>query len=108
MDLRGEAVVHKSFGKGHIVKFANNYLTVLFDDIKETKMFVYPSVFGEFLELENDSFQVQIEKDKEVAAQEMARNRRINEELKKHTMLYAPPAKAKAKPRKAAKAKPTV
>ena len=35
MELYGEVVKHKVFGRGQIVEFANNYVTVLFDENKK-------------------------------------------------------------------------
>jgi hypothetical protein len=99
MDLCGEAVVHKTFGAGHIIAFADNYVTVLFNEHKIAKMFIYPSAFGEFLELKNDSFQSQIEVDKNWLAQELAKNQRIDAELMKITAPMTT-GKIKAKPRK--------
>lgn len=83
MELCGEIVRHKSFGRGQIVEFANNYATVLFDDSKEEKKFGYPSAFGAFLELENESFFKEIQDDKNVIAEQEAENKRIKQELAK-------------------------
>jgi hypothetical protein len=44
MKLCGELVNHKAFGKGQIVEFENNYVTVLFENITEEKKFKYPQV----------------------------------------------------------------
>lgn len=83
MELCGEIVKHKSFGKGKIVEFENNYATVLFDESKEEKKFGYPSAFGAFLELENQSFFEEIQEDKNAIAEKEADNRRIKQELAK-------------------------
>lgn len=83
MELYGEVVKHKVFGRGQIVEFANNYVTVLFDENKAEKKFTYPTAFGSFLELENKSFLKQIEEDKNVIAQMEAESKRINEERAK-------------------------
>jgi len=81
LELCGEIVKHKSFGRGQIVEFANNYATVLFDDSKEEKKFGYPSAFGAFLELENKSFFKQIEEDKNEITEKEAEDKRIKQEL---------------------------
>lgn len=81
MELYGEVVKHKVFGRGQIVEFANNYVTVLFDENKSEKKFTYPTAFELFLELENKSFLKQIEEDKNVIAQKEAESKRINEEI---------------------------
>lgn len=83
MELYGEVVKHKVFGRGQIVEFANNYVTVLFDENKAEKKFTYPAAFGSFLELENKSFLKQIEEDKNVIAQKEAESKRINKERAK-------------------------
>lgn len=61
----GEIVRHRTFGRGKIVKFEDNRITVLFDNYDEEKTFQYPSSFGKFLEIENRAFIDQIEVDKE-------------------------------------------
>lgn len=81
MELCGEIVKHKSFGRGQIVEFTNNYATVLFEDSKEEKKFVYPSAFGAFLELENKSFFKQIEEDKNEITEKEVEDKRIRQEL---------------------------
>jgi hypothetical protein len=83
MEICGEIVKHKIFGRGQIVEFANDYVTVLFDDIKVEKKFIYPSAFGVFLELKNKSFLNKIEEDKNIIAKEEAENIRVKEELAK-------------------------
>lgn len=77
MELYGEVVKHKVFGKGQIVEFANNYVTVLFDENKAEKKFTYPAAFESFLKLENKSFLKPIEEDKIVIAQKEAEIKRI-------------------------------
>lgn len=80
MELCGEIVTHKIFGRGLIVKFTNNHVTVLFDESKAEKRFIYPSAFGAFLELENKSFLGQIEEDKSAIALKEAEIKKANEE----------------------------
>ena len=81
LELCGEIVEHKFFGRGQIVEFVNNYATVLFDDSKEEKKFGYPAVFGEFLELENKSFLKEIQEDKDVIAEKEADDKRVKQAL---------------------------
>jgi hypothetical protein len=81
MELCGEVVRHKVFGSGQITEFSNNYITVLFDEGKAEKKFIYPSAFGAFLELENTSFQDQIEVDKNEIARKLSESKRFAEEL---------------------------
>jgi len=81
VDICGEVVKHKVFGRGKIVEFADNHVTVLFDMGKLEKKFTYPSVFGAFLEVENKLFLSQIEEDKGAIAEKEAENKKINQEL---------------------------
>jgi len=74
-------VQHKSFGRGQIVEFTNNYATVLFENSKEEKKFGYPSAFGAFLELENKSFFKQIEEDKNEIIEKEAEDKKIKQDL---------------------------
>jgi transcription elongation factor GreA-like protein len=99
MDICGEVVVHKTFGVGQIIDFKNNYITVRFETNKAEKIFVYPSAFGSFLEIENETFLAQIKSDKDLIDQALAKNQRINEELKKFTAPIAS-IKIKSKPKK--------
>lgn len=88
MEFCGEIVKHKAFGRGRIIEFVNNYVTVLFDESKEQKKFTYPSAFGAFLELENKYLLQQIVEDKNIIAQNEAdENERINEERSKLTQI---------------------
>lgn len=81
LELCGEKVKHDFFGKGEIVDFSNDYVTVLFDDSKEEKKFGYPSAFGAFLELDNKSFVKEIEEDKNVIAKKEADDKRARQVL---------------------------
>lgn len=54
MKLVGEIVTHKAFGKGKIVGFENNNVTVSFEKGNLEKKFVYPTAFEAFLKLENE------------------------------------------------------
>lgn len=83
MELCGEIVEHKAFGRGKIVGFANNYITVLFDESGAEKKFAYPAAFGAFLELQSKSFLKQIEEDKNAIIQKEAEDKRIKEEREK-------------------------
>ena len=80
MKLCGEVLKHKFFGRGQIIAFENDYITVLFEKSKEEKKFAYPTAFGTFLELENTSFLKEIEQDKNALAQKKAEIERLNEE----------------------------
>ncbi|NLJ58384.1 MAG: malate synthase [Tissierellia bacterium] len=49
MDLINKQVIHKSFGKGTIVEFADTYLVINFES--GNKSFVYPDAFADYLTL---------------------------------------------------------
>jgi len=80
MELCDEVVKHKVFGRGKIVEFINNYVTVLFDESKVEKKFAYPSAFRAFLELENKSFLDEIEVVNNAIAEKDAEIKRISDE----------------------------
>lgn len=99
MNLCGETVMHKLFGSGKIVGFADNYVTVLFDNGNAEREFVYPSAFGEFLVLDNSEYEDQIRIDKGLAAQKLAGSRRVSEAPRQIIKPLEPKkAKPKAKP----------
>lgn len=61
MDLLGEFITHKVFGRGEIVGLENSCVTVRFDSSNESKKFIYPSAFGRFLVIENNQLAKQIQ-----------------------------------------------
>jgi hypothetical protein len=79
MELLGEKVKHKVFGKGQIIEFKNDYVKVLFEERNEEKDFSYPSVFGGFLELENKSLLGQVQEVLSDIAHREAEERIMNE-----------------------------
>ena len=60
MNLCGEFVTHRTFGRGQIIEINNDCLTVLFEAINEKKKFIYPSSIGTFLLLENKKLAKQV------------------------------------------------
>ncbi len=72
MDLCGEFVTHKVFGKGRITNADENCVTVDFSDIKETKRFVFPNAFGTFLTPVSQSIIKQIQDYKDEIASSLA------------------------------------
>ena len=64
MDILGAIVRHKVFGKGRIIEFLDNRVTIVFDINKEENKFVYPSAFGAFLTVENESLHTRIDEAK--------------------------------------------
>jgi hypothetical protein len=80
MELYGEKVKHKTFGRGQIIEFKDNYVKVLFEVSNAEKDFIYPSAFGGFLEIENKSLLGQIEEALSTFTQKEAEDKISNEE----------------------------
>lgn len=59
MNLIGEPVKHKTFGKGIITDFTKNKVTVCFDE--NQKRFLYPDAFSQYLTLQNCTIQRKID-----------------------------------------------
>lgn len=53
INICGEFITHKVFGRGQITQNQDGVVTVLFSESKETKKFIYPSAVEQFLMLEN-------------------------------------------------------
>ncbi len=53
MDISGKYITHTTFGRGKIVSLKKGIVTILFEESKTKKRFVYPSAFGIFLTLED-------------------------------------------------------
>ena len=62
MDLCGAYITHKVFGRGQIIDFQTDCVTILFQNANEKKKFVYPNAFGTFLTLENKQLSNQVQK----------------------------------------------
>lgn len=60
MNLSGQAVKHAAFGKGIITDFSGNKISICFSEGQ--KLFLYPEAFSQFLTLENESLQQEIQK----------------------------------------------
>ncbi len=55
INLCGEFVTHKAFGRGQITGNEDGVITVMFSDTKEIRKFIFPSAIENFLMLENDA-----------------------------------------------------
>jgi hypothetical protein len=55
INLNGEFITHKAFGRGQIVEHGDGFVEVLFSEKNETKKFIYPSAIQTFLKLESDT-----------------------------------------------------
>jgi hypothetical protein len=53
INLCGEFITHKLFGRGQIMENKNGVVTVLFCETKNIKKFIYPGSIEKFLMLEN-------------------------------------------------------
>lgn len=69
MDYREKRVKHSTFGKGTILSQDEKYLIVRFDQLEDTKKFVYPSCFDYFLKFEEEEINQEIQKEKQKARQ---------------------------------------
>lgn len=54
INLNGEFITHKAFGRGQIISLDNDLLTVEFCETKVLKKFIFPSALETFLVLESD------------------------------------------------------
>ena len=115
MNLCGEFVTHKVFGRGQISEQGNDCLTVLFGKKYGEKRFIYPTALGTFLIPENALIIKQLEEDrKEIARQKaaaqkeaeerLAEEKRAENELAKISKKAATKKAAKPPVKKAAKA----
>lgn len=53
INLCGEFITHKVFGRGQITEHQDGIVTVQFCDTKEMKKFIFPSAIEKYLMLEN-------------------------------------------------------
>lgn len=60
MNILGQAVKHKKFGKGVVTALSENKITVCFAG--KEKLFLFPDAFPQYLVLKNESMQRKIEK----------------------------------------------
>ena len=70
MDYREKRVKHSTFGKGTILSQDEKYLIVRFDQLEQTKKFIYPSCFDYFLKFEEEQINQDIQKEKQKVRQE--------------------------------------
>lgn len=83
MDFIGEAVLHKAFGKGIVVGFENEYLSIQFENQPGVKKFEYPAIFGQFLEADSKGFKKKIELDKKEFMQKQEQIQQEKETMRK-------------------------
>jgi hypothetical protein len=82
MNLCGEFVTHKVFGRGQISEQENDCLTVLFSETHEKKRFIYPSALGTFLIPENKVIVKQMkENDEEIAQMKAAARKEVEDRV---------------------------
>ncbi|WP_303817383.1 AAA domain-containing protein [Selenomonas ruminantium] len=89
MELIGEQVEHKKYGKGKIIRLTGDTVYVEFGSDTGLKAFTYPSAFENFLTLENvevnNGVKLQLEKRKAEQIEESAAIEQIK--LQKHEQL---------------------
>jgi transcription elongation factor GreA-like protein len=71
MNLCGEFVTHKVFGKGQITNADDNCVTVQFSELNETKRFIFPNAFGTFLTPVSQSISQEIQDYKDEIARSL-------------------------------------
>lgn len=87
MNLLGQLVKHKKFGKGVITDFSNNIVTVCFAESQ--KLFLYPDAFSKYLTFNNHSFQKKIEKLNEERLQTInERKQKLEKEKEYRRRMY--------------------
>ena len=57
MQIVGEKVIHKVFGKGIVIDYKDDHISVYFNKITDEKKFVYPDAFEKFLTFESSDLQ---------------------------------------------------
>ncbi|MEA4966223.1 MAG: hypothetical protein VB055_10415 [Oscillospiraceae bacterium] len=103
MNLCGEFITHKVFGRGQIVEISDNCVMVLFETVKEQKKFIYPSSIGTFLLLDNKKLAKQMQEYKtkitqaEDMEQKLAEDKRQAERLATQKLTKHPRKPAKKK-----------
>ena len=87
MNLLGQAVKHKKFGKGVITDFSENIVTVCFAESQ--KSFLFPDAFPQYLTLKNNSIQKKMEELNEERLQGVkARKQKIEKENEYRSRVY--------------------
>ncbi len=87
MNLCGEYVTHKVFGRGQISEQENDCVTVLFSETHGKKRFIYPSALGTFLIPENKVIVKQMkENDDRIALQKAAEQREAEDRQAKEKL----------------------
>jgi hypothetical protein len=106
INLYGEFITHKSFGRGQIIEHDSSFVTVLFCDTNDKKKFIYPSAIETFLMLEDTGTaklfkEYSDEMTDHLAAAQKAAADRLN--LERFAMRAEALKKAKKRPIKKAK-----
>ena len=89
MNLCGEFVTHKAFGRGQIVEVSNDCVTVLFEAGSEKKKFIYPSSIGTFLLPEDKKLEKQMQEYKNEIIQTKELKQKEAEDKKQEEKLAA-------------------
>ena len=58
MQIVGEKVIHKAFGKGIVIDYKEDHISVYFSKTTDEKKFVYPDAFEKFLAFESSNFRI--------------------------------------------------
>jgi hypothetical protein len=60
MDILHAIVNHQTFGRGEVVQFNDDVISVSFSNLTGKKKFLFPSAFHEHLTLENESLNLEM------------------------------------------------
>ncbi len=94
MNLCGEFVTHRVFGRGQVAEVSDDCVTVLFERANERKKFIYPSSIGTFLLPEDKKLAKQMQEYKNQIIQTKESAQKEAEE-KKHEEKLAAESQAK-------------
>ena len=100
MNIKGQTVIHKSFGEGEVLDHAGTYITIQFK--QKEAAFVFPDSFESFLTAKDPSINAQIQEKLTEAKQQKIEakkeKQRIEEIIKTRTAEKQAPKKVTKKP----------
>lgn len=63
--MLNEAVVHRTYGNGNVIRTREGHITVMFQGLEEEKTFQYPEAFETYLQFTSSRLQAQAKDDLE-------------------------------------------
>lgn len=103
MDLKGEQVVHKTFGSGTVESLEKGRIIIKFAAKTGTKVFVYPGAFEKYLVMSEPEVQALVNKDLDILLKQLEDERteqeaKYNEEQERLRLERMPKKKPARKP----------